>query len=244
MTEENLLNHIIMRLSPKVMDYVEVRNPTTKAQLLQLVEKERDEGVLETDGFDGEGSRAEQVETGGSKGLVREETSKEKQWRGKRMRSEGSTESCNNRESWHQSKRRLPERRNWRKRSAPSLVEITEVKRRPHESCKWRKRPIPVLLPSETRKMTRREAADESGVLSRRSSLCPSRGADVENKVLSGRSSRGLPRGAADNDRQVLTGRSISPTQQIAHQREASGNRKDKSIPDKSRRSRNSEEQE
>ncbi|GFU48184.1 uncharacterized protein NPIL_85921 [Nephila pilipes] len=40
MTEEKLLNHIIMRLSPQVMDYVEVRNPTIKAELLQLVEKE------------------------------------------------------------------------------------------------------------------------------------------------------------------------------------------------------------
>ncbi|GFU60992.1 uncharacterized protein NPIL_498991 [Nephila pilipes] len=34
MTEEKLLNHIIMRLSPQVIDYVEVRNPTTKAQLV------------------------------------------------------------------------------------------------------------------------------------------------------------------------------------------------------------------
>ncbi|GFS40596.1 uncharacterized protein NPIL_128481 [Nephila pilipes] len=39
MTEENLLNCILMRLSPQIMDYVEVRNPTTKAQLVQLVEK-------------------------------------------------------------------------------------------------------------------------------------------------------------------------------------------------------------
>ncbi|GFT97057.1 uncharacterized protein NPIL_427931 [Nephila pilipes] len=39
MSEENLLNHIIMKLSPQVMDYTAVRNPTTKAQLLQLVEK-------------------------------------------------------------------------------------------------------------------------------------------------------------------------------------------------------------
>ncbi|GFU60568.1 uncharacterized protein NPIL_657071 [Nephila pilipes] len=148
MTEENLLNHIIMRLSSQVMDYVEVRNPTTKAQLLQLVEKERDESVVETDGLDGEGSRAEQVETEGSKDLAREETSKEKQWRGKRMRSEGSVDSSNNHERRQQSKRRPPVRRNWRKRSAPSsLIQNTEVKRRPHENFKWRKRPIPVSLP-------------------------------------------------------------------------------------------------
>ncbi|GFT11871.1 hypothetical protein NPIL_80971, partial [Nephila pilipes] len=77
------------------------------------------------------------------------------------MRSEGSTESSNNHERQHQSKRRPPVRRNWQKRSEPSsLVENTEVKIRPHESCKWRKRPIPVSLPG-TRKMTRREAADE-----------------------------------------------------------------------------------
>ncbi|GFT57124.1 hypothetical protein NPIL_427701 [Nephila pilipes] len=101
------------------------------------------------------------------------------------MRSEGSTESSNNHERQRQSKRRPPVRRNWRKRSTPSsLVENTEVKRRPHGSCKWRKRPIPVTLPSGpgTRKMTRREAADES-------------------KVLSGRSSPGPPRGVADNNR-------------------------------------------
>ncbi|GFT63882.1 hypothetical protein NPIL_203841 [Nephila pilipes] len=116
MTEENLLNHIIMRLSPQVMDYVEVRNPTTKAQLLQLVEKyeERhgDEDVVETDRLDGEGSRAEQVKTDGSKGLVKKEITKEEQWRGKRMRSEWSTESSNNYERQHQSKRRPPVRRN------------------------------------------------------------------------------------------------------------------------------------
>ncbi|GFT14250.1 hypothetical protein NPIL_195891 [Nephila pilipes] len=133
MTEEYLLNHIIMRLSPKVMDYVEVRNFTTKAQLLQLVEKERDEGVVETDGLDGEGSRAEQVESEYSKGLAREETSKKKQWRSKRMISEGSTEYSNKREREFQSKRRPPVRRNWRERSAPSsLVGNTEVKRLPN----------------------------------------------------------------------------------------------------------------
>ncbi|GFT90259.1 uncharacterized protein NPIL_548771 [Nephila pilipes] len=119
MTEENLLNHIIMRLSPQVMDYVEVRNPTTKVQLLQLVEKyeerhrERAEGVEETDGLYGEWSRAEQVETEGSKGLARKESSKEEQWRGERMRSEGSIEFSNNYEREYQSKRRLPVRRNW-----------------------------------------------------------------------------------------------------------------------------------
>ncbi|GFS34210.1 hypothetical protein NPIL_218671 [Nephila pilipes] len=195
MTEENLLNLLnIMRLSPQVMEHVKVRNPTTKVQLLQLVEKEINEGVVETDVLDGEGSRAEQVETEGSKSLDREETSKEEQWRGKRMRSEGSIESSNNHERQHQSKRRPSVRRNWRKRSAPSsLVENIEVKRRPHESCKWRKRPIPVSLPSGpgTRKMTRRKAADESQVLPGRSSPCP-------------------PRGAADNDGQVLP-RRLSP---------------------------------
>ncbi|GFU19619.1 hypothetical protein NPIL_413351 [Nephila pilipes] len=108
------------------------------------------------------------------------------------MRSERSTESCNNRESRHQSKMGLPVRMNGRKRSAPpSLAENTEVKRLPHGSCKGRNRPIPVSLPlgSETRKMTRREAADE-------------------NQILSGRSSPGPPRGAADTDRQVLPWRS------------------------------------
>ncbi|GFT71648.1 uncharacterized protein NPIL_489861 [Nephila pilipes] len=132
--EENLLNHIIMRLSPQVMDYVEVRNPTTKDQLLQLVDK-----------------------CCGDRRIG--------QCRDKRMRSERSTESSNKHESQHQSKISPPVRRNWRNRSAPSsLMENTEVKRRPRGSCKWRKRPIPVSLPlgPGTRKMTRREAADEN----------------------------------------------------------------------------------
>ncbi|GFU40245.1 hypothetical protein NPIL_596561 [Nephila pilipes] len=158
MREEDLVNHIIMRLSPQVMDYVEVRNPTTKAQLVQLVEKERDEGVVETDGLDGERSRAEQVEIEGSKGLAREKRTRGKQCRGKKKVSEGSTESCNDHEGRHQSKRRLPERMNRRK-------------------C------------PETRNMTRREAA-------------------VERKVLSRRSSPGPPTGATVNHREVLPGRS------------------------------------
>ncbi|GFT56839.1 hypothetical protein NPIL_115191 [Nephila pilipes] len=54
------------------------------------------------------------------------------------MRSEGSIESSNNHERQHQSKRRPPVRRNWRKRSAPSsLVENIEVKRRPPESFRY-----------------------------------------------------------------------------------------------------------
>ncbi|GFT71590.1 hypothetical protein NPIL_283251 [Nephila pilipes] len=48
--------------------------------------EERDDGVVETDGLDGEGSRAEQIEIEGSK--AKEESTKEEQWRGKRMRSE------------------------------------------------------------------------------------------------------------------------------------------------------------
>ncbi|GFS40012.1 hypothetical protein NPIL_229931 [Nephila pilipes] len=112
------------------------------------------------------------------------------------MMSEGSTEYSNKRERRHQSKGRPPVRRIWRKRSVPSSLNgNTEVQRRPHESCKWRKRPILVSLPSGpgTKKMTRREEADES-------------------KVLSGRFSPGPPREATDNDRQVLPGRS-SPYQ-------------------------------
>ncbi|GFS60549.1 histidine triad nucleotide-binding protein 3 [Nephila pilipes] len=89
------------------------------------------------DGLDGEGSRAEQVETEGGKGLARKESSKKEKWQIKRMRSEGSTEYYNKRESRHQSKRRLPVRMNGQKR--PGI-----------------------------RKMTSREAANESGILSGR----------------------------------------------------------------------------
>ncbi|GFS79595.1 hypothetical protein NPIL_276921 [Nephila pilipes] len=117
---------------------------------------------------------------------------KQEQWRGKRMMSEGSTESCNNKERLHQSKRRPPGRLNWQERSAPStLVQNIEVEMRSHENCKWIKRPIPISLPlgAGTRMMTRREAA-------------------VERKVRSGKSSTGPTRGVTDKDRQVLPGKS------------------------------------
>ncbi|GFT04714.1 hypothetical protein NPIL_226981 [Nephila pilipes] len=90
--------------------------------------RERDKGVVKIDGLDGEGSRIELVETECMKVLAREETSKKEKWRGKRMMSEESTESSNKHESQHQSKRRTPVRRNWRKCSAPSLVENTDIK--------------------------------------------------------------------------------------------------------------------
>ncbi|GFS70015.1 hypothetical protein NPIL_62931 [Nephila pilipes] len=99
--------------------------------------RERDEGVVETDGLNGERSRAEQVESEYSKGLARESSKKQK-WRGKVMVSEGSTESCNDRKYRHQSERRLPGRMNERKR--PGI------------------------------RITSREAADESGVMTGRSS--------------------------------------------------------------------------
>ncbi|GFT12931.1 hypothetical protein NPIL_519401 [Nephila pilipes] len=137
---------------------------------------------------------------------------------------------------------------NWRERSAPSsLVQNNEVKRRPHESCKWRKRPFQVSLPvgPGTRKMTRREAADESEALSRRSSPGPPLGAtDSHRQVLPGRSSpyrlrirRHIKEGQEESRRS-------SPYPYATDCASARGNRKDNSIPDKSQRSRNSEEQE
>ncbi|GFW06646.1 hypothetical protein TNCV_2189791 [Trichonephila clavipes] len=39
MTEEGLINYVVMRLFPLGIGYVKVRNPTTRAQLLQLVAK-------------------------------------------------------------------------------------------------------------------------------------------------------------------------------------------------------------
>ncbi|GFU03892.1 uncharacterized protein NPIL_469161 [Nephila pilipes] len=94
MTEENLVNNIIMRLSPQVGIY----HP-----------RERDENVVETDELDGEGSRAEQVETEGSNGLSQEESSKKEKWQIKRTMSEESIEFSNNYEREYQRKRRPPE---------------------------------------------------------------------------------------------------------------------------------------
>ncbi|GFU09938.1 uncharacterized protein TNCV_4522581 [Trichonephila clavipes] len=39
MTEEKLIDHIISRLEPQILDYVEVRNPQTTSNFLQIVDK-------------------------------------------------------------------------------------------------------------------------------------------------------------------------------------------------------------
>ncbi|GFV79469.1 uncharacterized protein TNCV_279251 [Trichonephila clavipes] len=39
MTEEQLIDHIISRLEPQILDYVEVRNPQTTSNLLQIIDK-------------------------------------------------------------------------------------------------------------------------------------------------------------------------------------------------------------
>ncbi|GFV01047.1 uncharacterized protein TNCV_1009681 [Trichonephila clavipes] len=39
MSEEALVDHIFVRLEPQVLDYVEVRNPKTTAQLLEIMAK-------------------------------------------------------------------------------------------------------------------------------------------------------------------------------------------------------------
>ncbi|GFV84244.1 uncharacterized protein TNCV_3039041 [Trichonephila clavipes] len=39
MTEEKLLDHVISRLEPQILDYVEVRRPQTTSNLLQIIDK-------------------------------------------------------------------------------------------------------------------------------------------------------------------------------------------------------------
>ncbi|GFT01240.1 uncharacterized protein TNCV_3373531 [Trichonephila clavipes] len=39
MTEEKLIDHIISRLEPQILDYVEVRNSQTTSNLLQIIDK-------------------------------------------------------------------------------------------------------------------------------------------------------------------------------------------------------------
>ncbi|GFY28025.1 uncharacterized protein TNCV_4563771 [Trichonephila clavipes] len=39
MTEEKLLDHVISRLEPQILDYVEVRHPQTTSNLLQIIDK-------------------------------------------------------------------------------------------------------------------------------------------------------------------------------------------------------------
>ncbi|GFT73003.1 uncharacterized protein TNCV_1977001 [Trichonephila clavipes] len=48
MTEGKLIDHIISRLEPQILDYVEVRNPQTTANLLQMIDKNRQENWRET----------------------------------------------------------------------------------------------------------------------------------------------------------------------------------------------------
>ncbi|GFV18855.1 uncharacterized protein TNCV_4757421 [Trichonephila clavipes] len=39
MTEENLIDHVISRLEPQILDYVEVRHPQTTSNILQIIDK-------------------------------------------------------------------------------------------------------------------------------------------------------------------------------------------------------------
>ncbi|GFR08999.1 hypothetical protein TNCT_145641 [Trichonephila clavata] len=87
-------------------------------QVLIYYPRENEGGVVEAEVLDCKGSRAEQAEIKGSKSVAWEESTNVKQWRGKRVRSEGSDE-CSNPER-HQNKRSSPEEKNWRKRSVPS----------------------------------------------------------------------------------------------------------------------------
>ncbi|GFU57666.1 uncharacterized protein TNCV_3638211 [Trichonephila clavipes] len=50
MTEEKWIDHIISRLEPQILDYVEVRNPQTTSNLLQIIDKNRQENWRETRG--------------------------------------------------------------------------------------------------------------------------------------------------------------------------------------------------
>ncbi|GFX14474.1 uncharacterized protein TNCV_1616571 [Trichonephila clavipes] len=50
MTEEKLINHIISRLEPQILDYVEVMHPQTTSNLLQIIDKNRQENWRETRG--------------------------------------------------------------------------------------------------------------------------------------------------------------------------------------------------
>ncbi|GFX09420.1 hypothetical protein TNCV_4698071 [Trichonephila clavipes] len=39
MSEEKLIDHVVSRLEPQILDYVEVRHPRNTANLLQIVDK-------------------------------------------------------------------------------------------------------------------------------------------------------------------------------------------------------------
>ncbi|GFV34715.1 uncharacterized protein TNCV_1450191 [Trichonephila clavipes] len=46
MTEEKLIEHVISRLEPRILDYVEVRHPQTTSNLLQIIGKYEERGVM------------------------------------------------------------------------------------------------------------------------------------------------------------------------------------------------------
>ncbi|GFX09123.1 uncharacterized protein TNCV_4167021 [Trichonephila clavipes] len=50
MTEEKFIDHIISRLEPQILDYVEVRHPQNTSNLLQIIHKNRQENWRETRG--------------------------------------------------------------------------------------------------------------------------------------------------------------------------------------------------
>ncbi|GFX38343.1 uncharacterized protein TNCV_3813891 [Trichonephila clavipes] len=50
MTEEKLIDHIISRLEPQILDYVEVRRPQTTSNLLEIFDRNRQENWRETRG--------------------------------------------------------------------------------------------------------------------------------------------------------------------------------------------------
>ncbi|GFY22875.1 uncharacterized protein TNCV_2181361 [Trichonephila clavipes] len=52
MREEKLLNHVISRLEPQLLDYVEVRHPQTTSNFLQIIDK-RTTGWFEERCFQG-----------------------------------------------------------------------------------------------------------------------------------------------------------------------------------------------
>ncbi|GFW17682.1 uncharacterized protein TNCV_2652391 [Trichonephila clavipes] len=49
-TEKKLIDHIISRLEPQILDYVEFRHPQTTANLLQIIDKNRQENWREMRG--------------------------------------------------------------------------------------------------------------------------------------------------------------------------------------------------
>ncbi|GFY31741.1 hypothetical protein TNCV_4200501 [Trichonephila clavipes] len=78
MSEEKLIDHVVIRLEPQILDYVEVRHPRNTANLLQIVDKYEERFMHRqirgsSEGFRSSGPNEALWDTGAEKSFISEE---------------------------------------------------------------------------------------------------------------------------------------------------------------------------